>query len=101
LFELCAVCHLGFDNPRFNNLGTLYGNIINERVFEYLEFRVYIDKTSYLEMKHRRQRVTVRQIFINGYLVGGYDELIEMDKNKQLEKLLKVNTNLIDDEIRS
>jgi glutaredoxin-related protein len=52
-------------------------------------------------MKHRRQRVTVRQIFINGYLVGGYDELIEMDKNKQLEKLLKVNTNLIDDEIRS
>jgi hypothetical protein len=23
------VCHLGFDNPRFNNLGILYDNVIN------------------------------------------------------------------------
>jgi len=29
VFEQCAVCHLGFDNPRFNNLGTLYDNVIN------------------------------------------------------------------------
>ena len=29
IFEQCAVCHLGFDNPRFNNLGTLYDNVIN------------------------------------------------------------------------
>jgi len=84
LFEQCAVCHFGFDNPRFNNLGTLYGNITNGRIFEYLEFRVDIDKASKLEMKHHSQRVTVPQIFINGYHVGGYDDLIEMDKNKQL-----------------
>lgn len=29
VFEQCAVCHLGFDNPRFNNPGTLYDNVIN------------------------------------------------------------------------
>ena len=29
VFNQCAVCHLGFDNPRFNNLGTLYDNVIN------------------------------------------------------------------------
>jgi len=29
VFEQCAVCHLGFDNPRFNNLSTLYENVIN------------------------------------------------------------------------
>ncbi|WP_455203120.1 Ig-like domain-containing protein [Kaarinaea lacus] len=29
IFNECAVCHLGFDNPRFNNLGILYNNVIN------------------------------------------------------------------------
>ena len=29
IFDECAVCHLGFDNPRFNNLGILYDNVIN------------------------------------------------------------------------
>jgi len=29
IFNICAVCHLGFDNPRFNNQQTLYDNVIN------------------------------------------------------------------------
>lgn len=29
VFERCAVCHLGFDNPRFNNARTLYQNVID------------------------------------------------------------------------
>jgi hypothetical protein len=29
VFDQCAVCHLGFDNPRFNNLRTLYDNVID------------------------------------------------------------------------
>ncbi|KPJ93366.1 MAG: hypothetical protein AMJ53_07410 [Gammaproteobacteria bacterium SG8_11] len=29
IFDECAVCHLGFDNPRFNNLGILYDNVIS------------------------------------------------------------------------
>jgi len=29
IFQQCAVCHLGFDNPRFNNLSTLFDNVIN------------------------------------------------------------------------
>ncbi|NOX43228.1 MAG: tandem-95 repeat protein [Gammaproteobacteria bacterium] len=29
IFERCAVCHLGFDNPRFNNASTLHDNVID------------------------------------------------------------------------
>jgi len=29
IFDVCAVCHLGFDNPKFNNRKTLYRNVIN------------------------------------------------------------------------
>ena len=66
----------------------LVRKFFNERGIDYLEFRVDINTFSKLEMKQRSQRVTVPQIFINGYHVGGYDELIELDRNKQLEKLL-------------
>ena len=66
----------------------LVRKFFNERGIDYLEFRVDINTYSKLEMKQRSQRVTVPQIFINGYHVGGYDELIELDRNKQLEKLL-------------
>ena len=29
VFNACAACHLGFDNPRFNNTAILYSNVIN------------------------------------------------------------------------
>ncbi|NOX43306.1 MAG: tandem-95 repeat protein [Gammaproteobacteria bacterium] len=29
IFEQCAVCHLGFDNPHFNIASTLYDNVVN------------------------------------------------------------------------
>ncbi len=29
IFDECGACHLGFDNPRFNNLTTLFNNVIN------------------------------------------------------------------------
>ena len=59
-----------------------------QKGINYLEFHVDVDKATWLEMEYRSQRVTVPQIFINGYHVGGYEELLELDKNKQLEKLL-------------
>ena len=59
-----------------------------QKGINYLEFHVDADKAAWLEMEYRSQRVTVPQIFINGYHVGGYEELLELDQNKQLEKLL-------------
>ena len=65
----------------------LVRQFFKERSIDYLEFRVDIDKVHKLEMKHRSQRVTVPQIFINGYHVGGYDELLQMEQKGELEKL--------------
>ncbi|MCI0505521.1 MAG: glutaredoxin [Gammaproteobacteria bacterium] len=59
-----------------------------DRSVEYLEFHADADKVIWSEMEQRSQRATVPQIFINGYHVGGYEDLIEMDKSRQLDKLL-------------
>lgn len=61
---------------------------LKDKGIDYLEFFVDIDKATWLEMEYRSQRITVPQIFINGYHVGGYEDLLELDQNKQLEKLL-------------
>jgi glutaredoxin 3 len=59
-----------------------------DRNIDYLEFHADADKVIWSEMEHRSQRRTVPQIFINGYHVGGYEDLIEMEKSKLLGKLL-------------
>jgi len=38
-------------------------------------------------------RYTVPQIFIGDYHVGGYDDLVDLDMDGELKKLLKQNTN--------
>ena len=35
-------------------------------------------------------RMTVPQIFINDYHVGGFDDLHELEQNNELDKLLKI-----------
>ena len=66
----------------------LVRNYFKAKGINYLEFRVDLDKVTWLEMEYRSQRVTVPQIFIDGYHVGGYEDLLEMDKSKRLEQLL-------------
>jgi glutaredoxin 3 len=38
-------------------------------------------------------RYTVPQIFIDDYHVGGYDDLVDLDMDGELQKLLKKNTS--------
>ncbi len=45
------------------------------------------------EMNQRSGRTTVPQVFINGRHVGGYDDLIELDMDGELEELLAKNSN--------
>jgi len=66
----------------------LVRNYFKTRDVDYLEFRVDINKVAWLEMEYRSQKSTVPQIFINGYHIGGYDELLELDQSGQLEKIL-------------
>ena len=56
---------------------------------EYQEFRVDTDDARREEMLRRAKRTSVPQIFIGDYHVGGYQELIELDRGGKLEELLR------------
>ena len=55
---------------------------------EYREFRVDADDARREEMVRRAQRMSVPQIFIGDYHVGGYQEMVELDQAGKLDKLL-------------
>ncbi len=40
-------------------------------------------------IKESGGRMTVPQIFINDFHVGGFDDLYELDQSNELDKLLK------------
>lgn len=53
------------------------------------EIRVDLDPARRAEMMARTQRRTVPQIFIGATHVGGYDDLVALDRRGGLEPLLK------------
>ena len=59
----------------------------DKRGIAYHEFRVKFNQLSWSEMEQRSQRSTVPQIFINGYHVGGYEDLVVLSESRNLEKL--------------
>lgn len=59
-----------------------------QRGITYHEFRVQFNQLSWYEMEARSQKSTVPQIFINGYHIGGYDELLTLNESHKLEKLI-------------
>lgn len=52
------------------------------------EIRVDSDPARRDEMIERTQRRTVPQIFINGHHVGGYDDLVALDRTGGVDALL-------------
>jgi len=55
------------------------------------EFDITNDNNKALEMRARSQRKTVPQIFIDGFHVGGNDDLQDALHNGTLAKLLPIN----------
>jgi glutaredoxin 3 len=53
------------------------------------EIRVDADPARRDEMIAKTNRRTVPQIFINGHHVGGYDELVALDRSGGVDALLK------------
>lgn len=64
--------------------------LLERKGVEYEEVRIDLDPARREEMLERSQRRTVPQIFINDYHVGGCDDLHELERNGQLDKLLAV-----------
>jgi glutaredoxin 3 len=52
------------------------------------EIRVDIDPARRTEMVEKTRRMTVPQIFVNGHYVGGYDDLVALDRKGGLDPLL-------------
>ncbi|MGD9585157.1 MAG: glutaredoxin 3 [Lysobacterales bacterium] len=53
------------------------------------EIRVDIDPTRRDEMIEKTKRRTVPQIFINGQHVGGFDDMVALDRKGGVDALLK------------
>ena len=64
-------------------------NFLKSRGASYSEVRVDIDPVARALMMEKTRRSSVPQIFINGTHVGGYDELVALDRSGGLKPLLE------------
>lgn len=72
----CPYCHMA-------------KRLLQNKGQEFVEFDVEADADRYQEMIERSEgRWTVPEIFIDGALIGGYDELRAMDSAGTLDALL-------------
>lgn len=62
-------------------------NLLTKHGLDYEEIEVTHDAGKEKEMRELSGRRTVPQIFIDGKSIGGYDELLEMDRQGQLESV--------------
>ena len=64
-------------------------NFLKARGASYTEVRVDTDPTRRAEMMEKSRRSSVPQIFIGGNHVGGYEELVALDRAGDLKPLLE------------
>ena len=63
-------------------------NFLKSRGLGYQEVRVDTDPAARALMMERARRTSVPQIFINGTHVGGYEELVALDRSGGLAPLV-------------
>lgn len=64
-------------------------NFLKSKGASYREVRVDLDMEARLEMRERTKRTSVPQIFINGTHVGGFDDMVALDRAGGLASLLE------------
>jgi len=64
-------------------------NFIKNKGFEYQEVRIDLDPEQRRLMVERAGRTSVPQIFVGDVHVGGYDDLVAMDRRGELQPLLE------------
>jgi len=62
--------------------------LLERKGVEYQEIRVDLDPAQRKEMMQKSRQRTVPQIFINNKAVGGYTDLVAIDRAKKLDSLL-------------
>jgi glutaredoxin 3 len=64
-------------------------NFLKARGLDYREIRIDLDSAARLQMRELTQRTSVPQIMVNGTHVGGYDDLIALDRAGKFQPLLE------------
>lgn len=64
-------------------------NFLKQRGVDWREVRVDLDPVARTEMLERARRTSVPQIFINGTHVGGFDDMVALDRAGGLAPLLE------------
>lgn len=62
---------------------------LDSKHLAYEEIRIDLKPEKRIEMEKLSGRHTVPQIFINDKSIGGYDDLMQLSKNGELETLLR------------
>lgn len=66
-------------------------NLLKGKRIEFAEFNVQGDPEKRHWLAQTTGQKTVPQIFINDQPIGGYQELAEMERSGQLDKILRIN----------
>jgi glutaredoxin 3 len=64
-------------------------NFLKSRGAAWTEIRVDVDASQRATMWEKTRRSSVPQIFINGHHVGGYDDLVALDRRGGLQPMLE------------
>ncbi len=64
-------------------------NFLKSRGASYTEVRIDTDPIARAEMMEKTRRTSVPQIFINGTHVGGYEDMVALDRAGGLKPLLE------------
>jgi len=62
--------------------------LFDRKGVEYTEIRVDLEPAKRQEMMQKSRQRTVPQIFINNEAIGGYTDLVAIDREKNLDSLL-------------
>lgn len=62
--------------------------LLDRKGVDYKEIRVDLDPSKREEMMQKSRQRTVPQIFINNKAIGGYTDLVAIDRAKELDSLL-------------
>ena len=68
--------------------------LLDRKGMAYEELRIDGNRELMREMLQRSQRLTVPQIFIDEFHVGGYDDMAELDSEGRLDPLLGLAPHL-------
>lgn len=64
-------------------------DLLDRKGVPYREIKVDLTPELRVEMERRSQRRTIPQIFINGLHVGGFDDMVALDRAGKLDELLQ------------